>query len=262
MNLSISAKYVEKVISDFNKKYEGLGDVIYPILNNKKLAKKEILEVCQIGKFVYLIDSNIRIIDKPNPPSPDFLIVHDSKLIGLEHTRIISDDANKTLKVYNLVEYASKIFENKYPNQPVFASIKFRKDEFEFKQSEKKVLATIIADVVYLKLSGDYVELPDFISEIRIRKHSQVSFSYKENNWQPQPLSLAKLEFEIRKKEEKIPFYKLSDIELSEIWLVLLIGSLSSTSFEIDKGIKYKMDSEFDRVYLMSDFEGFIIRVR
>lgn len=262
MNISISAKYVEKVISDFNKKYEGLGDVIYPILNNKTLVKKEILEVCQIGKFVYLIDSNIRIIDKPNPPSPDFIIVHDSQLIGLEHTRIISDNANKKLKVFNLVEYASKTFENKYPNQPVFASFEFCNDEFEFKQNEKKVLAAQIADVVYRKLSGDYVELPDFLSEIRIQKHSKVSFSFKERNWQPQPLSLAKLELEIRKKEEKIPFYKLSDNELSEIWLVLLIGSLSSTSFEIDQRIKYKIDSEFDRVYLMSDFEGLIIRVK
>ena len=262
MDLVISKKYIEKVLSDYNAKYKGLEDVIYPLLNNKTLGKKESLEICQIGKFVYLIDSDMKIIEKTNPPLPDFLLLNNSSLIGLEHTRIISENADTTLKISNLVDYASKVFEKKYPNQPVFASIEFREDKFKFKQEDKKRLATLIADVVYCILSGNYVELPNFLSEIKTQKHTKVSFSFKERNWQPKPLSLSRLESEIRKKEKKIPFYNSTDKKLTEIWLVLLIGSLTSKSYEIDHNIEYKIDSKFDRVYLMSDYEGEIIRVK
>lgn len=71
-----------------------------------------------------------------------------------------------------------------------------------------------------------------------------------------------RLEKEIRKKEAKIKIYKTAETELSEYWLVLLIGSLSSASYELDENENYQTESEFDRVYLMADFDAKIIRVK
>jgi len=123
-------------------------------------------------------------------------------------------------------------------------------------------LLTLIADLVYQINLGENIELPDFITDIRIKRHSKVTFYYKEKNWQPEPLTLERLKEEILKKEQKILNYKTSDIDILEYWLVLLIGSLSSVSYELNETVNYKTDSKFDRVYLMSDFSADIIRVK
>lgn len=41
-----------------------MGEIINPILGKYELEKKEILEACQIGKFVYKIDTEIRNFGK------------------------------------------------------------------------------------------------------------------------------------------------------------------------------------------------------
>jgi len=262
MEYEININDLKKLISDSEKEREGLGRIVNPIFEKYTLEKKEVLEVCQIGKFVYKVDSEIQIVDKPQPPAPDFIIKHKSKLIGLEHTRILTENAREYLKIVNLVEYSSKVFEEKYPNQTLSASIEFKNDKFEFSQKDKKLYATLIADLVYQINSGEYIELPDFISDIRIRKHAEVTFHFKEKNWQSELLTLERLKEEILKKEQKINNYEKSEINILEYWLVLLIGSLSSVSYELSETENYSTDSKFDRVYLMSDFSAEIIRVK
>jgi hypothetical protein len=65
----------------------------------------EILEVCQIGKFCK-INSEIKILEKPKPPDPDFIVEYQSKIIGLEHTRIFTEDVVNYNKVNSLIKYS------------------------------------------------------------------------------------------------------------------------------------------------------------
>jgi hypothetical protein len=104
-------------------------------------------------------------------------------------------------------------------------------------------------------------DLPEYITRIKISKHSQVSFSYKEKNSQAEYLTKERLEQEVRKKETKISGYKTSETDLSEYWLVLLIGSLSSVSYELNENLDYSIKSDFERVYLMADSDAKVIRV-
>ncbi len=64
----------------------------------------------------------------------------------------------------------------------------------------------------------------------------------------------------ILKKEQKIKGYKKVKNELSEFWLVLLIGALFSASYQRNEN--YKMDSKFDSVYLLADSDAKIIKVK
>jgi hypothetical protein len=59
-----------------------------------------------------------------------------------------------------------------------------------------------------------------------------------------------------------IIWYKTSEKQLTELWLVLLMGSLSSVSYELNESENYQMESKFDRVYLMADFDAKILRVK
>jgi hypothetical protein len=261
MNFEINREDIKKLMESAKKEREDLGKIIYPILNKFELEKKEILEVCQIGKFAHKIDTEIRITDKPKPPNPDFIIEYKSALIGLEHTQILTTDASRYFKIKNLLDYAEQIFEKKYPNTNVLATISIQNDELNYKQSEKSVLAEKIADMVqWTRLEMEF-EIPEFITGIKTGKHSQISFSYKEKNWQAEYLTKERLEQEVRKKETKISGYKTSETDLSEYWLVLLIGSLSSVSYELNENLDYSIKSDFERVYLMADFDAKVIRV-
>lgn len=226
-----------------------------------ELEKKEVLEVCQIGKFIHEIDAQIWIRDKPKPPNPDFIIEYKNKLIGLEHTQILTEDASRYYRIKTLLNYAEQIFEIKYPNTNVHGTFSIQNDELNYKQSEKLVLAERIADMVQWTRFGIEFELPEYITRIKTTKSSQVSFSYKEKSWQAEYLSKERLQEEVSKKETKISKYKTSEKRLSEYWLVLLIGSLSSVSYELNESIDYSIESKFERVYLMADFDAKIIRI-
>jgi len=262
MNFKIDIEQFKKQIEAFKKESAELGNVINPILDNFDLNKQETLEVCQIGKFAFKIDSDIRIVDKPQPPNPDFIIELNDKLIGLEHTQILTEDAQRYFRVKTLLGYAEQKFEQKYPNINVHATISVQNDEWNYSQKDKPKLAEQIADYVEWTRLEKGFELPEKITKIRTTRHSQVSFSYKEKNWQAEYLTRERLKTEIEKKESKISGYKKSEKQLTELWLVLLMGSLSSVSYELNESENYQMKSKFDRVYLMADFDAKILRIK
>ena len=262
MNLEINKDDLKKLIENSKKESTELGEIINPILEKHDLEKKEVLEVCQIGKFVYKIDTEIRIIEKPQPPSPDFIISYKNKLVGLEHTQILTEDPSRYFKIKSLLDYSKQIFESKYPNINVHATISILNDKLDYKRNEKAELAENIADFVQWTRMETEFGLPDYITGIRTTKHSQVSFSYKEKDWQSEYLTRERLKQEILKKESKISGYEKSEFDLAEYWLTLLIGSLSSISYEMNEMENYKMESKFDRVYLMADFDAKIIRIK
>jgi hypothetical protein len=262
MDFQISIEDIKRLVKQAKEEKAELVRIINPILNNFELNKQEILEVCQIGKFVLKINSEIQITDKPKPPNPDFIISYNKLLIGLEHTQILTDDASRIFKIKSLLDYAEQIFETKYPNINVHAIISIQNDEWNYKQKDKPKLAENIADFVRWTVLGLEFELPEKITWIKTSNHSQVSFTYKEKKWQAEYLTRERLNVEILKKESKIQFYEKSDKGLSEIWLVLMMGSLSSVSYELNELENYQMESKFDRVYLMADFDAKILRIK
>ena len=262
MELKINIEDLKKQVEYFKKESSELGKVINPILDNFELSSQEILEVCQVGKFVYKIDSEIKIIDKPQPPNPDFIIEYKKKSIGLEHTLILTEDASRYFKVKSLLDYSEKIFRKKYPNVNVSATISVQNDQWDYKQNEKAKLAENIADYVQWTIQGLEFDLPEKITHLKTLKHSQVTFSYMEKNWRAEYLTKERLEIEIMKKEGKISGYQKSEKELTEFWLILMIGSLNSVSYELNESENYQMESKFNRVYLMADFDAKILRIK
>jgi hypothetical protein len=260
--MQINIENIKELIAQSKVESEGLGKIINPILEKYKLPKKEILEVCQIGKFVYKIDNEIRITEKPNPPRPDFIIEHESKLIGLEHTRIFTENAENYNRIKTILEYSEGIYREMFPEDKVHGIISIVDDKLEYKQNQKKEIAKEIAKYVNCIKNQIKTEKPEYIANVKTTIHSQVSFSYKEKNWQSGYLTKERLEEEIRKKESKLKIYKKDEKEISAYWLVLLIGSLSSASYELNEYENYETQSEFDRVYLMADFDAKIVTVK
>ncbi|MHC5353374.1 hypothetical protein ACYSNX_04145 [Myroides sp. LJL115] len=259
--MQINIQALKDLIDSSKKESEVLGRIINPIIEQYNLQEKEIIEVCQIGKFVYKIDCEINIVDKPKPPRPDFIIEYDSKLIGLEHTRIFSKNADNYNRTKSIIEYSEKVYKQMFPEDKFHATISIVSDNLEYKQSEKKTIAIEIAKYVNCVKNSIEVEKPVFIENIKTTIHSQINFTYKEKEWQSGYLPKECLEDAIRKKETRLKIYKEGETEIFEYWLVLFIGSLSSASYELKENENYEMLSEFDRVYLMTDFDAEIIRI-
>ncbi|ADQ15928.1 hypothetical protein Lbys_0132 [Leadbetterella byssophila DSM 17132] len=240
-----------------------MGLIINPVINKYNLQDKEILEVCQIGKFLYRINPELRIADKPQPPNPDFIIKFDNKTIGLEHTRIV--DTEKSQRVYsisNLFNAAAKEYQKNNPESEICATFRLKNDTLNFEQSDKKNIIQAINVFVNEAKNGNYQNQPDFIEEIVIMPNSVVSFSYLETNFRGKKLPLQELQNAISIKENKLEKYYGQSNSINEFWLVLMVGSLNSASFELDESLDYRTESKFDKVYLMSDFSEKIIEVK
>ncbi len=136
--MQINIQAIRDLIERSKTENEGLGKIINPIIEKHNLPQKEILEVCQIGKFVYKIDTEIKIVDKPKPPRPDFIIEHQSKLIGLEHTRIFSENAENYNRTKSIIEYSENVYRKMFPQDKVHGIISIVDDNLEYKQNEKK----------------------------------------------------------------------------------------------------------------------------
>lgn len=241
-----------------------LGELLYSIINEyNALNDQEKFEVCQFLKFITTkFDSRIRFIAKPQPPAPDFIIRHENEKIGLEHTRILTDSKDYD-QIKTLLEKARQLFEEEYPGTNVCAIFSIENNEWNYKTSEKKTLAAQIAKIVHCKLQKENVEYLNKISSIEIQPHDKVTFSFDGDiDLRSQYLSKSKLDQAVKKKEEKIKSYMENEYQLSKIWLLLIVNSLSSNSYKIDPTIDYSLNSKFDRVYLMSDFEAQVIRVK
>jgi hypothetical protein len=251
--------------SFFKLKQESLmlGLVINPILEKYDLVKKEKLELCQIGKFLLNVDSHIEIIEKPQPPNPDFILKLDNLKIGLEHTRIINGaNSQRYFSIVNLLDNAELLHREKYPNTNVSASFRFMNDELIYKKNEKVDLAIQICEFVFQATQGIFINKPVFIEDIKIQPHSTVSFDYIENDFSSDKLTKEELLRSIKIKEIKLEKYYSKNNEINEFWLVLMIGSLSSVSFEIDDKVDYRSNSIFDKVFLVMDFDEEIIQIK
>ena len=259
MGLEFDFEEFKKIHEKLKRNKIEIKKALEPI-NLEEFENNELEEICHVGKFVAKFKGEVKIIDKTLPPNPDFVLQYKNKKIGLEHTRIINDGAQRYYSVKSLLEIAQEVYIQKY-NTNVLATFSILNDSWDYSKVEQKYIAEEIADLVHQKINNNSINLPEKITKINISKHSLVSFSYKEKNWEPEILSRERLKKDIQKKERKIDLYKSSKDNLNEIWLVLFIGTLNSATYNIDHSESYKINSKFDRVYLMDDFKNCLYRI-
>lgn len=245
---------------DFKAAYK---EIIQPTLDKYQLKKKHALELCQAGKFMLNIDRSIRIVDMPEPPNPDFLFTLNSNLIGLEHTRLVNPiHSPRVYSIQYLLDKAAERFQERFPEHKISASFRFPNDEFDFSRNDQQTIIEIICEYIDKCCRHIYDNKPAFIESVCIMQNRIVSFSFHEHHFYGDKLPPNVVAKTIDVKEEKLHKYYSRNTDISEFWLVMLVGSLSKASYELDEYTNYQMPSKFDRVYLMADFEETIMRVK
>lgn len=245
-----------KAIKDFKKKHKQwakLDSIIRPFISDN-LSQKKSIELCQVGKFITLLNKPSHIIKYSD--SPDFIISYNGEEIGLEHERILNkDEVKKTKSISKLFDDAAEVFKLNYPDQKVLANCWLNTETFNFKKNESDKLKNEISEYVYSVLINDTsFDKPKYIDSIRLMKHTNVSFSYNPGGYIVKNLDKVTLENAISKKEPLVNKYK-SNSSLKKQWLLIVIGSISPDSYEFQEN-QFQLDikTNFDKVFLMEDF--------
>lgn len=250
-------------ISENQKSLEDLIKIPLSSLNkSEKTYNQKTLEICHTGKFLMLLNNSL-IIEQVNE-HPDFIIKNNmNERFGLEHEIMVDSSSKKTEGTLDdLVKSSEKTFKQKHPEKKILANI-FVNPSFVFSKKDKSVIITRL-----VKMIEDYVFKDLFVENELVRRiswmeHSCLHFSCNLGAWWQKSLLKDHLLYSIRRKENNIDRY-ISTTGLDKQWLLIVIGSLGESSYEVDPKVDYNLEltSRFDKIFLMEDFRAKIYEIK
>lgn len=256
----INIAKLKEMIQTVDRSSMRIDAIIKPFIADN-LTRKQSVELCQVGKFLSLMDAPSTIIERRE--SPDFIILYDDEIIGLEHESILDEKiAIDFRSVSDLFNDAAKSFSFKYPDTKILANIYLNVDRLVFKKHERIALIDKIVDFVSNYINDSDTIKPDFIESLSVSKHSRVSFVYNPGAHYVESLNVERLIIAIEKKESKIVDYiKKSNVQKQ--WLLLTTGTYGPDSFDYgDFPFQIDITSDYDRIYLLEDFKSVVWRIK
>ncbi len=241
---------------EFNETHSRLGLKINSHLNGldkgKKDDKQKILELCQIGKLLatYFNDFEITQVTE----KPDFIISNGQTQFGLEH-ELILDSKNKSQEGFyeNICEKVEVNLEND-PSIPNILVNLYLKDNLSFKINDKTDLITRLTELVkHFILTGELYD-NDIVKNAHKMKHTQKSVNANFRAYLQKTITKDLILEYVSKKENKISAYR-QNIKLPQ-WLVLIIGGVGQSSFEVNELLSIELTTDFDKVFLYEDFDN------
>jgi len=240
-----------------------LGDLINshvePLLLDRKKNQQKISELCHVGKFLMFFENEIRI-DKVSE-KPDFILISsDGKKIGLEHQIIIEPKAKEIEGFYQNIFAIAELEIKADPELPNFLANCFLHPHLNFKLRQKDQLVSMVKEVV-----KDYVLYDNFnenplIDRISKMPHSEKSINANLGAWWEKDITAELIESAIKKKDKKISTYQ-NDC-LNSQWLLLVIGGVGDSSYNMDASLKIKTETHFDKVFILEDFRTSLFEIK
>lgn len=262
----ISLYKIENQIKEAKIKSQKIAE-IYNLYCSSETNKKENIEFAHLISL--LIELNINFKDIKKHESPDFIIELNDSTIGVELTQLKHSKHSKEIGyLNNVVSRAERYFIEYYPDfeyqrtkhlglTKFRAAISFNKHislEQKDKNRNAKELATLIYNLAKNNVSN--VNNIGFTTSIDIKGESKkIKFIHSPDIDNLEYLSNETINNAINKKEKKISEYKTNQ-KCSQYWILLIAGQPDPSSFDIDdlEVNNYKVSSEFEKVFLLDDF--------
>ncbi|WP_264510472.1 hypothetical protein [Flavobacterium sp. N1719] len=219
--------------------------------------KKKTLEICHTGKFLLFFENMVihQVTEKP-----DFILFDGTYKIGLEHQIIVDFESKEREGFFeNIFELVEKDLNDDVELLNFLAGC-YIVPFVNFKLKDKEYLVETIKKVIkeYV-INNNFIENP-IIEHIYVQPHSQKNIYPNFGGWWQKKISLEIIENSIKKKNDKIAAYK--ERELDTHWLLLVIGGLGESSFEMDKTLELKIETEFDKVFVLEDFNNVLYELK
>jgi hypothetical protein len=217
------------------------------------LQKKS--EIFDVGKFLMLINKGYEIIEVRE--QPDFIIKSPDKMIGLEHEICIDSNYKKVEGSFaDLVISAETKFRKRYPAINLLVIINVNINKKLIKKEESKNVENLFL-IIENFIIHDKLKENDLVHSISIQTHSCLTFKCITGAWWQQKLHKKTLTELINRKESKRLKY-IANTGLNEQWLLIVIGSLNQSSFDIDDNFddNFLIKSGFDRIFVLEYFRA------
>lgn len=223
------------------------------------LEQKRKNELAHAAKLVLCLDDTIRL--EKMTESPDFIISHSERLVGLEIRQLLTKNVEAVKFIQKLFDDASQKFKEQFPSEKLLVNFYLNRN-FNYKKKDKPNLIEEIVQYVHSETAGTSPLKPNFIDRVDIQPHSGVSFNYNEGSYFPENLDEEIVLSSIEEKELKIDKYrKNSGTEFQ--WLLLVNAEVGSDSFDTFdfEGVE-NVQSEFEQIYLLKDFDCQVIKIK
>lgn len=251
---------VQVIIKDYKSKLD----------SSPTVTRDKYDELADVGKFILFANDRLKI-DVPNDllKFPDFILLFEDQKIGLEHTRLMSEETKAIFKTAKYcIGKAREIIEAELNhlsktvnifidyNENIIGENNFKNKRFTPEQ--KKEIAQTMADYIKSELTEGNVPKPNYIIQIKItpNKDSRVDLELAESYFTNPEFTEILLE-RIQKKEKKANRYR-SETNLNIIWLLIVIDDVNSFSGFDLKTAKFPqiVNSNFDKIFLFEKFGG------
>ncbi|UAY52731.1 hypothetical protein [Ferruginibacter albus] len=241
-------------------KIKELINPFYDSLKNKntKESNKKLLELIDLGKFLYFLNQDIRVVECEE--QPDFIIECKSESIGVELTGIYDDTVVAEIKtIRKIFKKCEQTIAKRSSTLKGLFNVIIIPDKIREKLTTKREqLINSICECILAMANNKHIPKPDFIEDILWNQHSTLELTLWENYWLAD-LSTDTLLQTIMKKEEKITVYKATK-NINKCWLLIVIdGASSISSFNINLDSLPNHLTAFDRIFIFDSFKGVII---
>lgn len=254
--LEIDMNLVKQTYTDTNL-HQKMEEKIRPWLdimqkeNHPDIAKKQI-ELCQIGKLLatYFNEYSIKELRE----SPDFVISNGTDNIGLEHQIIIE---NNTKQKEGFFENLCARVENEIATTTDlgnFAINLYFNKGIESQISKKNEIISVLKAIVVEKITNDRLLPNPYVYNACVMKHNRISIIANFGAFMQKQLGESEILEAIKKKEKLIESYRANTFQNQ--WLVLVIGQVNESSFEVRTDFEMKNQSKFDKVFVYEDFNN------
>lgn len=246
-----------------NSKKDLFDDLIRPfeidLELNKKDKEKKIKELEFAGKFLLYFNGEVKISSVEE--RPDFILYENSENIGLE-VEVIIDVIEKKKesffkKVFNNVE--KEIQKNK--NLPDFYAICHLHPYLTVSRKLQKEYCFKIENILSNYFLTGILEENELISHISSIPSIGKTIQYNPGAWWSKPVSVDKIKEAIINKNKKIYDYKKHIGDVPQ-WLLLVIGDLGGSSFDIDLTIEVDLKTPFNRVFILESFRNRLFELK
>jgi hypothetical protein len=221
-----------------------------------KDSQKKVLELIDLGEFIYSLDDKNEIEIVECGERPDFKIKYLGELIGIEHTGIFNDDVVAEIKTLKKIIKKSQEKLNKEQShiKGLFNIIVVPSEINGHLNRNLDSNVQNICDYVIARHKGDNFEKPNFIVDITYAPHPDLELTLGED-YTLTELTTELITKSIIKKEEKIDSYKHAT-GLSRFWLLIVIeGASSASSFNIQIENLPSHLVQFERVFIFDNFK-------
>jgi hypothetical protein len=226
--------------------------------NNNKGDKQKILELCQVGKLIATYFNDFQIVELRE--KPDFIITNGEVRVALEHELIINYQEKAREGYYENICEKIEIALNDDLSLPDFLINLYFKDNLDYKNRDKNELISQLTVLVKQFIETGILIENDIVIRAVKMKHSKKCVCANFGACSQKSISKELVIEHIKKKENRINTY-IQNTALPQ-WLVMVIGGLGKSSYEVNQTFKVDIDSKFEKIFLYEDFANNLYRIK